>query len=272
MTSWTSVSATAVLFAAALATSGCDDDAAKKAPKPAAEAAPTAPASASSAAADPAPIARDPVITLDDRGCTLDGASFTGAPAEWRDRLTAALTANPRVPGESIVVSVMRDTKATKVLALVSALASAKAKSVRVRTPTRDQTTGELELSFHPSLGSAAHGAPECSAVAMIEPNSSVAIWSKGGGGAQRFARGMAGPDLSSSTDALRKRAAACDSPVWFLGAADPVTWGLSFDLVMRARASGDGGGGGGDVAALKPKQTVLLTQTPVPGRAVKDE
>jgi hypothetical protein len=102
----------------------------------------------------------------------------------------------------------------------------------------------------------------------MIERDSGVAVWSKGGGGAQRFTRGMAGPDLTSSTEALRKRASACDSPVWFLGTAETVTWGLAFDLATRAR--GNGATDGGD--ALRPHETVLLPHPPVAGRAVKEE
>jgi hypothetical protein len=247
---------------------GCDDDKAKssggKAQEPSSSAPPPS-ATASSAPPRPPepPVARPPAITVDDRGCTVDGVSFAGAPAEWQGRLAAALAQNAKVPGEAVAISVMRDTKAPKVEAVVASLGAAKARSVVVRTPTRDQTTGELELTLHHAGGKPP---AECSVVAMIEQNGSVAVWAKGGGGASKFSRGMAGPDLSSSTEALRKRAAACDSATWFVGAAETVTWGLVFDLAARARGGAEAG------ATLKPTETVLLTQAPVAGRPVKEE
>ncbi len=213
--------------------------------------------SASAPPPTPAP-PRPPTITLDEQACSIDRTRFTGAPAEWRDRAAALLGETPLVAGESVTVNVMRDAKSPRVVALVAALAAAKARSVVVHTPTRDLSSGELELTLH------AGAVPECSAVAMIEHDGAVAVWSKGGGGASRFARGMAGPDLSSSTEALRKRAGGCASPVWFLGGAESVTWGLLFDLATRAR--------GGEGATLKPTKAVLLTQAAVPGRAVKED
>jgi hypothetical protein len=76
----------------------------------------------------------------------------------------------------------------------------------------------------------------------------------------------MAGPDLTLSTEALRKRAASCESPVWFLGAADTVTWGLLFDLAMRAKGGAEAG------ATLRPTEAVLLAHALVPGRKLPEE
>jgi hypothetical protein len=76
----------------------------------------------------------------------------------------------------------------------------------------------------------------------------------------------MAGPDLTASTEALRKRTAACDSSVWFLAAADSVTWGLAFDLALRAKVPDPA------LAAFRPTETVLPVHAPVPGRALKED
>lgn len=249
------------MVAAGLAAAGCDNGGAKSGGDTGASAAPPSTASAPPAktAERPPEPPRAPTVTLDERALTVDGTTFTGDPSEWRDRAAALLGERPLVSGEAVVVNVMRDVKAPKVAAALAALATAKAKSAVIRTPTRDQSTGELELTFRRAP------APDCSAVAMIEHDGAVAIWSKGGGGAQRFARGMAGPDLSTSTDALKKRAGGCDSPAWFLSAADNVQWGLEFDLALRAR--------GGDAGPpLKATQTVLLAHTPTPGRHVKED
>jgi hypothetical protein len=249
------------LVLAAVGASSCDDDAAKRAGGTAGASTTSSATAASSAAAstrEPEPPRdRAPIITVDDHGASVDGTTFTTAPSQWRAEVAAMLSTRPKIAGEAVVVTVTRDAKTPKVEAMVAALGEAKAKSVVVHTQTRDQTTGELTLT-RPKQ------APECSAVAMIERDGAVAVWSKGGGVAQRYTRGMAGPDLSSSTEALRKRAGGCDSPVWFVAGADTVTWGLVFDLAMRARNGGEGGG------LLKPTETVLLTEAPVAGRPVK--
>ena len=243
------------LMAAAM-TVGCDKEAAKG------EASSPPPASAAPKAETPPPpeAPRPPAITIDDHACTVDGTAFSEGVADWSDQAAAMLAKRPLVAGEAVVVNAMRDAKTPQVGRLVAALATAKAKSVTVRSPMRDQSTGELHVTFQRA------GMAECSAVAMIEHDGAVSVWSKGGAGAQRFARGMAGPDLTLSTEALRKRAASCDSPVWFVGAADTVTWGLVFDLAMRAKGGAEAG------ATLRPTEAVLLTRTPVPGRRLPDE
>jgi hypothetical protein len=237
---------------------GCD----KEATKAGADASPAAAPSAAPKAETPPPPEppRAPAITVDDHTCTVDGTVFSESLADWSEQAAALLAKKPLVAGEAVVINAMRDAKAPRVERLVAALAIAKAKSVIIRSPTRDQSTGELHLTF-------AHaGVPDCSAVAFIEHDGAVAVWNKGGSGAQRFARGMAGPDLTSSTDALRKHAASCDSPLWYLGGADTVTWGLMFDLAMRAKGGAEAG------STLRPTEAVLLTHAPVPGRRLPEE
>jgi hypothetical protein len=245
--------------ASLLVLSGCDKGAAPAGPSgSASQKAPSSEAPRPEAPKAPEP-PRAPAITVDEHGCTIDGKAFTTSPAEWRDAAGALLATKPLVAGEAVVVNVMRDAKAPTVETILSALAHAKAKSVLVRTPTRDQSSGEITLKLE-------HGAVrDCSVVAMIEHDGTVAVWSKAGGGAQRFARGMAGPDLTSANDALRKHAASCDSPVWFLGAADAVPWGLAFDLAMRAKAADAG-------ANLRPTEAIFLTHHATPGRPITDE
>jgi len=241
-----------VLFA-----TGCD----KEEPKPTAAQAPPAATTSSAPAAPPPPAApRPPAIMVDDTGATVDGEPFGGAPAEWRDRLGAMLATRPLVTGQTVTVSAVRDAKAPKVLAVVAALRHAKATGVIIETPTREQTMGHLEIAL-------AHGpVADCSAAGMIEKDGSVAVWGVGGGTAQRFHRGLAGPDLTLGVKALKDRAGGCDSAAWILGADDTVTWGLTFDLAMRAKAVVDGG------TALRPTTVLLATTAPVPGRRVTVE
>ncbi len=67
---------------------------------------------------------------------------------------------------------------------------------------------------------------------------------------------------MAPSSEAIRKRANACESPICLLTAADSVNWGLLFDLFSRAKGEGD----------FKPKEVVLVPHAPVAGRALKDE
>jgi hypothetical protein len=253
---WMLVAGAATTGAAAALTA-CDKDEAKPGGD---NASASAAASTSKPPPPPEPAPpRAPAITVDDHTCSIDGTPLTGDAPEWQTQATKILADKPLVAGEAVVVNMTRDTKAPKVLAVLAALSAAKAKTVKVRTLMRDQTSGEIELTLH------AGAAPDCSAVAMIEHDGSVALWSKAGGSAQKFARGMAGPDLSTSTEALQKRAASCDSPVWYVGAAENITWGLTFDLAVRAKGSPDAG------TSLRPTRTVLLTH-PAPAHAVKEE
>jgi hypothetical protein len=232
---------------------GCE----KEAPKVTDTGAP-APSARPSARPEPPPAPpHAPVIIIDEQNTTIDGKTLSGPPSDWPASAASLLSGKPQVAGETVVVNALRDAKAPKVLAIVAALKAAKAKSITVHTETRDKTIGELELTLDPGT------LPDCTAVAMIEKDVAVALWSKGGGGAQRFARGMAGPDLSTSTEALRRRAAGCDSPAWIVGALDVTQWGLVFDLATRARAGVDGG------ERLRPRETVLLLTAPTPGRKV---
>lgn len=261
MRTWSWFVAVSLVGTGSLAWAACDKGAVKGGVTNDVDAAPSAaPMPTQSARAEKLPEApRAPIIVVDDRSWTIDGTTFTGAPSDWSDRAAALLAEKPLVRGEAVVVNVMRDTKTPKVAAIVAVLAQAKATRVVVRTPTRDQSTGELSLELNHTAAS------DCSVVAMIEHDGAVAVWSKSGGGAQRFARGMAGPDLTTATEALRKRTAACSSPLWFLGAADSISWGLTFDLALRAKVTSD-------AAPVRQSETVLVTHALTPGRRVTDD
>jgi hypothetical protein len=200
-----------------------------------------------------------PAIAVSDLGCEVNGDEVLFIDPDARDRIAAMLTEKPMVAGSVVTIDVTRETKTPHVSAVVSALRKAKAKGVAVHTPRRDASIGELLIPL-------VHAAPTgCTPVAMISRDGSVALWSAGGGVAQKFARGFAGPDLTLSTEGLRKASAACGSSTWILGADDNVTWGLTFDLAMRAR--GDGGDAGG---SLHIGEALLAGQAPVPGRRVE--
>ena len=177
-----------------------------------------------------------------------------------RGRIAAILAGRPLVAGNEVVVEVKRDAKTPKVGHVLFALKKAKAATAVIHTLARDNSLAALTVTL-------SHGdlAP-CTPVGMVNRDGTIAAWAIGGGTAQKFARGFAGPDLTLGSQALRKLSAACDSPIWFVAADDSITWGLTFDLAQAARGSGDGG------LALHASQVAVLTSAPVPGRKVADE
>ncbi len=224
----------------------------------AAAAPPPPPPLVSAPLAPPTPMA--PAITVDETACTINGEEVLFMAPDAKARILALLSGKPLVQGEVVAFDAAREAKTPRIEAVADALSKAKAKGARVRTPMRDTSIGELLLTF-------AHGSPAgCAPVAMVARDGSIEVWSSGGGTAQKFVRGFAGPDLTLGTEGLRKASAACSSPVWLLGADDSIPWGLTFDLAMRARLDTEGG------AALRAPQVSLLTQAPVAGRRVAVE
>jgi hypothetical protein len=219
-----------------------------------------APPAATSAAPRPPPMPFPPTISVDDSACTINGEEILFMNADARDRIAAMLTGKPLVEGKDVAFDAARETKTPKVTAVVWALRKAKAKGATIHTPMRDRSPGELTLPFsHPP-------APECTPVAMISRDGSIAVWSAGGGVAQKFTKGFAGPDLTLGTEGLKRAAQACaSSAFWVLGADDNITWGLTFDLAMRARGDSDGGAG-----PMHSAEVVLASEPPVPGRKVE--
>ncbi|MEZ4259434.1 MAG: hypothetical protein R3B36_10210 [Polyangiaceae bacterium] len=237
----------------ALALAGCDKEPTKL-EKMAASA--NAPPPATSAAPAPPPKPSKPQISVDD-GTILVGSDRIelGAP-DARGRLAAALVGKPLVEGEELVVVAQRSAKMPRVSMLLDALRAAKAKAALVKTQARDKTTLELAVPFDAT-------AKDCSAVGFIGKDSSISAWTVSGGTATRYARGMAGPDLTLGSAGVRKVAGACDASAWVVSADETVTWGLVVDLVSAVRSPGDAG-------VMRAQTLIVPSEAPVPGRKVK--
>lgn len=216
------------LSAHVLSLAACDDkpkDGAKEKDK----GAPSATASAPSAA--PSAEAPEPSVTtlsMDDAALTVnaDKVPFEGPDA--KGRLALALGGKPKIAGETVTLVVMRAAKAPKVTLVAAALKDQKAKGLVLKAQTRDGKMAEIPITFGAS-------AP-CVAVADIGKDVAIHVWTLGGTTAKRFAKGMAGPDLTLGSEGLRKQVAACDTKVAVLGADESVTFGLLFDLALAAK------------------------------------
>jgi hypothetical protein len=238
------------------AVSGCDHEPTKLDQMAEAAAAPPAPVAAPEEAGPP-PAQVPPAILVTDNACSINGEEVQFINPDARDRIAAMVADKPLVQGTIVPFEAAREAKTPRIAAVVSALRKAKAAGVSIHTRKRDNATGELLLRFSHAAAS------DCTPVAMIMRDGSIAVWSAGGGTAQKYARGFAGPDLTLATEGLRKFSAACASAVWVLGADDNITWGLTFDLAMRSERDGDGGSG------IRAADTLLANEAPVPGRKV---
>lgn len=227
----------------------------KEEPKP-----PMAKAVASSVAsaepvADKPKAPSKPSLSLDDSGAMISGERVDLTVPDAKLRVFGALAGKPGVEGQTVEVDVPRKVLTSRVMSFVAGLRQAKAKGVIVKTMNRERATVDLEFSLTTRPA-------DCSAVGHIGKDRSIVAWSMAGGSATRYAKGMAGPDMTLGSAGVRKVAQACDSPVWIVSADDSVDWGLVFDLALAVRK-------GDDAEIVRAPGLSLPHETPVPGRKV---
>ena len=205
----------------------CDQGPSRAEPDPAA-----APAASSSSAAPPAPAAPDPPRAPDiivDKANVSVGLDRVPADAPGLlDKIAVFLVGRPAVEGRAVDVVAMRNARPSAVAAAVAALRHAKASAAGVKTETRDGATQRIPLSF-------ASAEQECTAIAWIARDDAIDVWRAGGGKAKRVVKGLAGPDMTLGTDAVRAQQAECEAGDLVVGADDAVTWGLLFDLAYES-------------------------------------
>ncbi len=198
-------------------------------------------ASASAAVASTKPSAQAPkeepaptqtTLSLDDVALTVNGDRVLFEGPDAKGRIAAALAGKPKIAGEKVPLAVLRAAKTPKVVMVVAALKEAKASGVLVRAQKRDNAMSEIDVSWEAPL--------PCSAVASIGKDVAISVWTVGGTTAKRFAKGMAGPDLTLGSEGFRKGVNACESGIAILAADESVTWGLVFDLALATKDSPD--------------------------------
>ena len=94
----------------------------------------------------------------------------------------------------------------------------------------------------------------------MILGDRSAAIWKVSGGTAIKRAKGLAGPDLSTTGETIERFAKGCKaSNMFFVSADETVEWGRAYDLAASTRG----------LEGVKFDTMVLLEKTPTAGRKV---
>ncbi len=171
---------------------------------------------------------RAPDIIVDRSTVSVGNDRLSAGEAGLRAAVAALLAGRPSIQGRTVDVVAMRGAKPSQVEAVVGALQSAKASGAAVKTETRDGATVRLPVSFTKSV-------PDCATVAWIAKDAAIEVWAAGGGKARRVIRGLAGPDMTLGTEALRAQGEGCSASEVVVGAEDTMNWGLVFDLAANA-------------------------------------
>jgi hypothetical protein len=205
----------------------CDESSSQKpAPAEAPPTAPLPPAPPPTASAPEPP--RPPDIIVDRSTISIGRERVPMGEPGLANALVTLLSAQPGVAGQAVDVVAMRNAKPSQIEGVIAALETAKAASVGVKTETRDSATARLPISFATSV-------PDCVTVGWIAKDAAIEVWAAGGGKPKRVIRGLAGPDMTLGTEAMRAQAEGCSASQVAIGADDSMNWGLVFDLGTSA-------------------------------------
>jgi hypothetical protein len=194
---------------------------------------------------------RAPDIVVDASNVSVGTDRVATGELGLADKLAVFLTGRSMIEGATVSFVAMRSAKPSHVGAVVAALRKAKASGAVVKSDARDGSTQSVPLSFKTAL-------TDCTTVAWIAKDGSIDVWPAGGGRPKGVIKGLAGPDMTLGTEAMRKQWSGCNASEIVVGADDVLTWGLVFDL---ARAAMDASGTHVTVA--------VLDNAAVPGRKV---
>jgi hypothetical protein len=199
------------------------------------------------------PSERPPQIVADTTYVTVGSERIGTSEADLAARVAVFVTGKPKVEGESVEFVALRAVKPAVVAGIVTALRKAKAKAAVVKTQNRDGATVSIDLVTQTGP------LKDCTAVSTIGKDGAINVWTaSGAGNAKKYTRGLAGPDITLGSEAVRKNISACDANILVLGADEALTWGLVFDLALASKGE-------------KPMQ-ILLANDAVPGRKVTVE
>ena len=242
----------AIVAALAMALCGCDEEK-KEAASPA-----SAPASVAPAPVEEAP-KRMPEVSLYPTGVTVGFDEMRLSAPSFDQAFQSLLKKYPVDEPDKVILTIDRKVKTPLATKVFYALIDAGAKAIEVRTSPRGEFPDRLVVMSEKFVGD---DIPGCTFVGMVTSNLGAAFWKKQGGLAKRYAKGMAGPDLSAMHVAMYKESKACTSKVFLFSSAPDVDWGHCFDIAGSVKAA--------DPPYERIDRFVLLRTDPVPGKPVK--
>ncbi|MFC1641561.1 ExbD/TolR family protein [Myxococcota bacterium] len=199
-----------------------------------------------------------PQLKIDGQGPKVGWTLLMLDKAENRRRFTAEMHSHRQhFDGRDVKVSVDRKAHIGHVVAMLDELHANGAAHIQVVTETRTEFPGQLEFVPQQRVPHL----PSCTVVMMILQDRATAVWKVSGGTASRRGKGLAGPDLSTTAETIKRYAKRCDaSSTMLVSGAEGIEWGLVYDLASSAQR----------LKGVKWSKVVLLREVPVAGRPVK--
>jgi hypothetical protein len=214
---------------------------------------------AASASAAPKPVApKVPDVLVDEGGAYIGGERVDFKAPDGAKKLAAIMEKHAAVlAGKDVTLTALRAAKTPDVVRTVSALAE-KAKTLHVKTQNRDKKDATITVVPDDKAGQL----PDCTVTMMVLKDRATASWHIRGGVATKYAKGMAGPDMSQTAEGVAKQWKTCAAgTALVLAGDDSVEWGLVFDLSQMADPR---------TTPEADRVFVLPRTTPIAGRAVK--
>lgn len=196
-----------------------------------------------------------PELLVDPEGPYLGGQRIDLAAAGGREKLTQVVKDLP-IDGKPVTLLAEKKAKIQYVAAVVAELGKAGAPKVTIKTDGRDDLPKEIVVTPENRVASP----PACSVSAMVIKDLSTAVWPFGGGVGRRHRKGFAGPDLSHTSEQLKKDLAGCESTMAFFSSDETILWEMAYNLAGTVIVSDE---------KKKIDTLVLLREIPVAGRPV---
>ena len=199
---------------------------------------------------------RVPDISIDPQGLYM-GGERANLSAQDGPRKLEEIAGKYQLTGKTVAVTALRNARTPHVAAVLHALAERGAAEFVLRTQDRAHKDATLKVIPEKKLGKI----PDCTVVTMMLKDRTTASWALRGGGATKYPRGMAGPDMSLTLEGTSKQINRCPSTALLFSGDDSVEWGLTFDLALNLS---------GAQPPLKITSYTLLREAPIAGRPVK--
>ncbi|NUP07380.1 MAG: biopolymer transporter ExbD [Polyangiaceae bacterium] len=218
----------------------------------------TATTPAPTASAAPAGSAKFPQVLVDDQGPVVHGQRSFPDKEGGLAKLKKDVAELP-IDGKEVPITIEKKAKLKDVVALVDALGEKGAPTVRITADSRGDLPKEIVVVPQAKMVGTP---PPCSVVAIITKTFESDVWTIQGTTAKKGPKGFAGPDMTLAGETLQKELKKCDSKYAFFSADDTLTWDYAHMIGGAIRAAD---------ADKKIEHLVLLSEVPVPGRAVKE-
>lgn len=196
-----------------------------------------------------------PDLIVDAMGPYLAGQRVDMTKPEAIEKLQKIVKDLP-INNQQVTVLAEKKAKTPHVAIVVSELGLAGAPKVLIKTDGRNDLPKEIVVTPDSRISNP----PGCSVSAMVMKDLSTAVWPLRGGLGKRHRKGFAGPDLSHTSDALKKEISICDSTMAFFSADETADWEMAYNIAGTVLISDE---------KKKLDTLVLPREIPVAGRPV---